>query len=678
MDSKMEKYTAKTVTFKNLEDKIVVPAYQRGLVWGEKDKKDFVLALSKGYPFGSVLLYQYEGDYETDRKNSRYSLIDGLQRYSTMREYKKNPGKFWLGKEKDNYENEIENVFKEYQQSVGLKWNAEKKEKVDKWYENLVENNDRAHIKVKDFSEFLPSVSLDSNSELNDMKPDEIVKYLNEMGEKSKEAGDRILDIAVKLDKSIKNFIDLDELNIPTIFFNGDEDELADVFAGLNKSGTKLSKYQVYAAAWSQKRFQLDENDYCSEILKNISDRYEALIDKRDLQIKDYDKDDFLNERKVDLSQLAYGLGKIIVEASPALLKTTGEDLYNEIGFGTLGIMTGVGSNKLSTLIKCFDEIKQKHGQLIDDVIEIVKDINSEFDGLTEKHVGTISERNEYETGLSSTFKFLSYIASLWALEYRGTNRLDKNPQNEMTKTLKNLPIYYILDSLRNSWKGSGDSRLNSYYVVGDSKNKSSESKPKNNYNSQPTSETLKMAFDSYLESEEKSIRFNALTKSLTIIYANLSYPTYFENKQTYDFEHVIAKDFLKGLYRTFDIKGAGIGNALILNSQINQSKQTKNLYETANLDTSSLKNKSTKKKAEEAREEANKILDNENLISNMNYYSEDEFSKINSEIKILNSDNASINEKEKAATELKGAIRGRANKICSDFNERLLHRYAL
>ncbi|WP_142295435.1 DUF262 domain-containing protein, partial [Staphylococcus aureus] len=40
--------------------------------------------LKDGFPFGSILLYEYEND-------NKYSLIDGLQRYSTMVDFMENP-----------------------------------------------------------------------------------------------------------------------------------------------------------------------------------------------------------------------------------------------------------------------------------------------------------------------------------------------------------------------------------------------------------------------------------------------------------------------------------------------------------------------------------------------------------------------------------------------------------
>ena len=55
-------YEVERMKYSDLEGSVVVPTYQRRLVWSEKQKESFIENISKGYPFGSILLYRYEGD----------------------------------------------------------------------------------------------------------------------------------------------------------------------------------------------------------------------------------------------------------------------------------------------------------------------------------------------------------------------------------------------------------------------------------------------------------------------------------------------------------------------------------------------------------------------------------------------------------------------------------------
>ena len=66
--------------------KIIVPPFQRNVVWNEKKRKEFIQTLRAGNPFGSILVHK-DGD--------KYTLIDGLQRVSTIKDFSINPYKYF-------------------------------------------------------------------------------------------------------------------------------------------------------------------------------------------------------------------------------------------------------------------------------------------------------------------------------------------------------------------------------------------------------------------------------------------------------------------------------------------------------------------------------------------------------------------------------------------------------
>ncbi|KRL93368.1 DUF262 domain-containing protein [Levilactobacillus hammesii] len=553
------KYESGSISYSDLKNKVTVPEYQRDIVWTDKAKSDFIDALAKGFPFGSLLLYQVNGsDVNVKDKNNEYSIIDGLQRYSTMREFEDDPGSFWQGNSSEKMLKEFLRVFQEYNKQVGESWTSKSEEDVKTWYAGLVKNNKRANVNIKSYKGFLPTKVGVSQDDRDD-------------------AVAKIQDLITALDNKINSFIDLNTLKIPVIYFLGSSDELADVFSGLNKSGTRLSKYQVFTAAWSHEKFKLDNNDDTNKIISSIIDRFERMkSDRGNIKITNFNIREFKEARLINLAQFAYGLGKLIVENSPALLQgTEGDDLYNEVGFGTLGIITGTPSNKLSHIIEKIDDISKNHVQIINEVLSIVNEINAEFDPLTKKRIKYLNSENrkEFETGLSSKLKFLSYIASIWKIKHRKNDESRLTKDAEITNTIKNLPIYYVIDFLRRTWSGSGDSRLNSYYTTG--------AEPRS-YTKKPSEDQIMAAFNSYAENEDPSIRFTAKTKALTTIFANLSYPKCFQPANSYDFEHIIAASYLKDEYQDHGIKGAGIGNAVLLDTELNKIKQTKDLYETA------------------------------------------------------------------------------------------------
>ena len=52
----MLKYELEQVKFKDLKNKISIPKFQRGLVWGSLKKKEFIKSLKDGLPIGVLLL----------------------------------------------------------------------------------------------------------------------------------------------------------------------------------------------------------------------------------------------------------------------------------------------------------------------------------------------------------------------------------------------------------------------------------------------------------------------------------------------------------------------------------------------------------------------------------------------------------------------------------------------
>lgn len=70
------------------EKKVVIPIFQRGLRWESTRRRQFIDSLDRGYPFGSLLFAKQEG-------LNKYSVVDGLQRGSTVCNYVFNP----LGKD---------------------------------------------------------------------------------------------------------------------------------------------------------------------------------------------------------------------------------------------------------------------------------------------------------------------------------------------------------------------------------------------------------------------------------------------------------------------------------------------------------------------------------------------------------------------------------------------------
>ena len=100
---KMEQFTAQEIHEKQEQKRIVVPKYQRGIVWKESQKKELIDSIKKGIPFGSILLYN-------DEEANNFRLIDGLQRCTTIYEFISNPANYF---DEDDIDDETINKLKD-------------------------------------------------------------------------------------------------------------------------------------------------------------------------------------------------------------------------------------------------------------------------------------------------------------------------------------------------------------------------------------------------------------------------------------------------------------------------------------------------------------------------------------------------------------------------------------
>lgn len=70
-----------------------------------------------------------------------------------------------------------------------------------------------------------------------------------------------LVELQGKIENKVKNTLDIKNLDIPYIEFTGDESELASVFQNLNTGERKLTKYQAFAAQWSNYEILLSNKE---------------------------------------------------------------------------------------------------------------------------------------------------------------------------------------------------------------------------------------------------------------------------------------------------------------------------------------------------------------------------------------------------------------------------------
>lgn len=530
-------------------DRIELPKFQRGFVWGTKKKNDFVQTLHEGLPFGALLVYP-----KSQSADSKLILLDGQQRLSTIRQYRDNPLRFWKP----------------------LNYDTTYKEALDSINEKLGEEG------ALDEKKFDRLVS----------KKDDLADWADDASE-DKATRKQLRDEIRKLQATVDKFVDLDSLGILAIKFIGSEDKIAEVFANLNKGGIPLSKYEIFSAAWVNTEITLLSSGESKEqdaILKNVKDYYNSMSDRAEFELSNFSEDDLSKSRKITLSEFGTALGTFVSDRLPALVSSS-DSTRNEIGFGLLGIAAGVDNRQLSTLNTSINAIKKDLQLILEKTSRICSDLQSAFGKLLNRVMA--GKDQEYVTGLSASFKTLSYFAALW--------NLDPESQ-EYRDSLTNIPTYYVYDFWARSWMSHGDQRLLDYYPKF----------AKRSYRQALKRENMLDAYSQWASDITAGINFSKEVKALVTIHSNLSYMSkVIPHGETFELEHIIAKKLINEAEDPSNkqIYGGALGNCMYLPKQINNKKKEKNLYE-ENAD--------------------GRYTD---LISESSYFTEDEFKEIKSSL---------------------------------------------
>lgn len=258
---KPAQYDTGVLNFSDLE-KIDIPKFQRGFVWNSKKKNEFIETLHNGFPFGSLLVYP-----ESEETGSRLILLDGQQRLSTIREYEKNSLKFWKLINQEEFSSKFEDI-----------------------NELLTEDEKIDEIKF---------------SSLIQIQEDR-VEWLDDLEKEPRKAARKIIE---DIDKSIKEYLDLNSLKLPVITFKGRKEQIAEVFANLNKGGIPLTKYQIFDAAWVHTDIELPGQPIATDLLNLLFEYYDAREKEAEFEFRGPTHAELMENRKITLSELCIAIG---------------------------------------------------------------------------------------------------------------------------------------------------------------------------------------------------------------------------------------------------------------------------------------------------------------------------------------------------------------------------------
>lgn len=525
------------ITDNSNNKKVLIPKFQRNLVWRPHQKKAFIDSIKKGFPVGALLLFNAGA-----RDNVvTYSLIDGLQRATTLKQYSEKP---------------TSSLFFD-DTNIDLKLLTDLKDAIDKealeldqlsitivsWVTNLI-----GFQESEGFSSFALVDHLDENLELN-MEKGKIRELQKKM---------------IPFIKKIKDDADISSFNIPLLIYSGPDDNLPIIFERLNSKGTQLSKYQIYAAAWNDTPFGISN----TKIIDKIQAKYESLINEG-YEVDNYDSDTF-NTSKFSCFEYIFGFGKLLTEEYPLLFSTSSKDEQEDsIGFNIVNLCLGKAFSEMRTLPKDFSKYKTE------DLETCILDAIDFVNNCLKTQLALKMNNKKNPPVIHTEMQIVSMIGKAFHSKYDENLKVRDSWKVNAVKLKENLKFHYLFDILKESWKGSGDTKA--YNAIHD-----------DHYYKPVDRKQWESVFEDWLASDlqkRESKRITIKPQStlfLKYVYVRVLPVEHQTSELTFDIEHLVPVDRLKKI-----AVGEGEGlpisafpNLCLLDSELNRKKADKTFYE--------------------------------------------------------------------------------------------------
>lgn len=528
---------------------IELPKFQRNLVWKEKNKIEFIESLKKGYPFGTLLLYKQED------KDDIFSLIDGLQRSSTIKDYYEQPTKYFP---RSNIDDTLCKKILSYVDNNTSKNNSE---------DDLV-------VILKDYI-YKWVIEQKSFDESDGFSASDLAEYLDEHffnNELDKTAFRNIRKCLAEFTDAVKEESNINEVSIPVLVYYGDEENLPEIFELINSKGTKLNKYQIYSAVWN-KTFKIHN----AEIISMIKRKYDKAIEDG-FEIKDYDPDN-IDNADFNLFEYLFGLGKLLKKNYPLLFGRLDEkkiDTEEAISFMLVSICCGLSFDQMKNLEKKYlnkDQCKFEKALLesVDVTYEILEPYIAFKANSKEKLPVTVFHTDHQIISIIGTVFYLMYDQDLEK----------KENWIEIKKNLeKTLPLHYLYDIISREWRGATDRKVKQIvFGEGDNWNIDKHSKYLKPIGKESWDFLFKEWEQQQLDKKEKNRRKINPPEKLFLNFLYTKTMTFHQHsKLTFEYDHIFPLERLRKCSDDLPIRC--VANFALISDQLNKKKKNKTFIE--------------------------------------------------------------------------------------------------
>lgn len=288
-----------------------MPDFQREFVWNKEKQWNLIESLINEYPIGVMTLF---------KSGMKFIIVDGLQRYNTIRNYLRNPKS--ILNFKDYYDLIRENIA-----NFSIKNEIPEKRlksSIKEWYNGL-ESNDNKIYKFENLNLLAVALKNHSNGKIT-----EDFTVFQELR-----------------DVLIKN-LDITNRELAFIQYRGNEDELSDLFTKINQKAVSLTTYEILHSLWYKNILYNEKKEKYLDAfisLKNSLDEFDGYS----VQIKKFNF--YMNLAAVDYickKQVTKKLEKFEEELKNNRLSSI---LNNQVVFDIFSLLISKTTNKISTSV---------------------------------------------------------------------------------------------------------------------------------------------------------------------------------------------------------------------------------------------------------------------------------------------------------------------------------------
>lgn len=525
-----------------------LPRFQRGSVWNSSQRTKLIESMKKGWPIGSIMLAKEVGQ----EKKPDYIIIDGQQRVRTLLDYTDKKIKYF------NFEDLAKKIYDYIKLNKIIHKNK------------LVAEETDVVIEIQSI--------LRTMGDLNYMEIPEILErkkiIIEVMGSFKKD----LKPLLAKLDEIIKEeekIQDIENYKISIIKFNGDDDDLPQVFELINTRGTKLNKYDILSARWSSEELRINDEEIMNELKLMYDNRKEGI------DILNYDSRTF-KKSPINLAEYFIGFGMKLGKKYPSLFGT--EKQSEDVGFKAFLTIFKENIQKTNDLKKIFNERKLiENGGLDSLQKKIEESIDFVYKNLQPYLEFTLNKKyiNSHRICHAHT-QIMAFIGTVFNEKFDIDNNFEEKKNWKISKRIleRNLSLYFIKDILQGVW---------------DSKHPEEKVKERIEsrfYLDEITKEKWENAFENYLSIALEKNYFDPSARSREVIrpadklfltFMYIRSKTKSKGDLRYEIEHIVPRERLKKRLINLNINSAPIDsicNLGLITSEINGKKQDLTIVE--------------------------------------------------------------------------------------------------